>query len=139
MDTRIERGYVMPKFARMKSPCNFISKPRNVHNTHGLITLDNVRFLVNNVEIANVMFFSLYEDYVTFVTTLDFEKVRKICEVLNKMGEVCASCFNDNVRTFLKIVPKTFVQITRTTYHRLEDRTVRRKFIVINPYRERHR
>lgn len=135
MDTRIEKGYIMPEFARTKGPCKFVSKPRIVYNTHGLISLDNVQFRVNNVEIANVKYFNLYKDYLTFVTGCDINHIRKLCKVLNSMGEVCASCFNFNNTTLLKIVPIKFVQVTRTTYHRLTDRTVKRKFIIENPNR----
>lgn len=108
-------GDYISQLGRVKRSCKVKPNTFNIHSRQKYLGVNTVKYRVNNVLFYDVFHVDVQADYVGILCLEDIESVRQKCEVLNRIGDVTATCSELDRRTVVKLVPVKFLQVNRFT------------------------
>lgn len=82
-----------------------------IYNIQKYLGVNIRKCLVNNVLFGGIVHLTIYEKYVSIVCKSDFEKMREVCDRLNKIGDMHATCFSFSGTVVFKLEPMKFIQV----------------------------
>lgn len=106
-------GDYISQIGRVKRSCKAKPDTFQIHERQKYLGVNAMKYLVNNVLFRNVMYLDVQEHCIGVVCNGTLETMQKVCDKLNRLGDVTASCFCLGDTVVVKIEPVTFVQVSQ--------------------------
>lgn len=108
-------GDYISQIGRIKRSCKDKPDTYNIHARQQYMGVNTVKYRVNNVLFPDVLHVDVQDDYVGIVCQADMDTARKSCDMLNRVGDVEATCWELDGNAVMKFVPVKFLQVNGFT------------------------
>lgn len=103
------------QLGRVKRKCKDKPSTYEIHARQQYLGVNMVKYRVNNVLFNDVFHVDVQADYVGILCRDNIETVRAKCDMLNRIGEVEAKCYELDGHAVVKLVPVIFLQVNQFT------------------------
>lgn len=104
-------GDYISQLGRVKRKCQDKPSTYEIHARQQYMGVNTLKYRVNNVLFSDVFHVDVQHDYVGIVCRDDLETVRRKCDMLNRIGDVEAKCYELDGYAVVKFTPVKFIQV----------------------------
>lgn len=111
-------GDYISQIKRIVRSCKEKPNTSQIYGRQNYLGINAVKYMVNNVLFRNVKYVDIQDTYIGLVCDLDINTVQRLCDALNRIGDVEATYYDLGHGIVTKIIPVKFLQLNKITYNK---------------------